>query len=212
MTADQPLQMGAVAALLVLSACAEAPSGQDRGPALYETCAPCHGDDAEGSREFEAPSLAGLPEWYLVAQLEKFRTGARGDHPDDTNGLRMRGMIRTLNHDGDVEAVAAHLAGLPPAPNAPVMNGDAGRGRELFAPCAECHQEDGSGDPAQDAPPLTLLDDWYVVAQLQAFKAGIRGTDPEDASGATMRPMALGLADEQAMADLAAYIRTLRSE
>jgi hypothetical protein len=48
-----------------------------------------------------------------------------------------------------------------------------------------------------------------MLTQLSNFKAGIRGAVPEDASGATMRPMAMTLADEQAMKDVIAYILTL---
>ena len=92
---------------------------------------------------------------------------------------------------------------------APVLEGDASRGEPLYATCVECHGADGSGDESRGAPPLTGLNDWYIVAQLQLFKAGDRGTTPGDASGATMRPMALSLADEAAMADVAAYIHTL---
>jgi cytochrome c oxidase subunit 2 len=49
-----------------------------------------------------------------------------------------------------------------------------------------------------------------VVRQLQNFKAGIRGTHPEDINGQTMRPMSMTLADEKAMKDVAAYIIRLR--
>lgn len=202
--------IGALSVALVSLGCAERPSGEAVGPALFETCAPCHGEDGAGIEDFQAPAIAGLPEWYLLAQLNKFHEGHRGAHPDDTNGLRMRGMIRTLNHEGDIEAVAAYVAALPAPQPAPTLDGDPARGEELYAACVQCHGEDASGDPEQNAPPLTSLNDWYIAEQLRLFKEGIRGTIDGDATGATMRPMALGLADEQAMADVAAYIATLR--
>lgn len=188
----------------------DAPEGAARGPALYETCSACHGVDGAGMEEFAAPSIAGLPQWYLEAQLEKFQSGARGAHAEDVNGLRMRGMARTLNREGDVEAVAAHVASMPAALNPPTLDGNASHGAELYAPCVECHGADGAGNEERDAPPIRQLDDWYIVAQLGLFKQGIRGTNEADASGQTMRPMTLALANEQDMADLAAHIATLR--
>ena len=56
---------------------------------------------------------------------------------------------------------------------------------------------------------LAKLDDWYVLTQLKKFKAGIRGANPADVSGATMRPMAATLPDEQAMRDVVAHIQGL---
>ncbi len=188
------------------------PEGEAQGARLYETCAACHGEDGEGNQEFGGPAIAGMPEWYLRAQLEKFRVGHRGVDPQDRNGLRMRAMARTLNHEGDVDAIIAHVAAMPAVAPEPVLGGDAARGQALYASCVQCHQANAGGDPEQNAPPLTGLNDWYIVAQLQLFKAGDRGTTPGDETGATMRPMAIGLADEDQMADVAAYIATLRGQ
>ncbi len=194
------------------SACAPAqPSGEARGAALFETCASCHGERGEGRPEFEAPAIAGLEEWYVRAQLDKFRSGARGAHADDVAGLRMRPMARQLDGDEDVAAIAAHVAALPPThPEPTVVGGDAARGREHFATCATCHGEDASGNQEKGAPPLRNASDWYLVAQLTKFREGIRGTNPADVTGGQMRPMALGLADAQAMRDVVAYIVSLR--
>lgn len=182
---------------------------EERGAELFTYCTQCHGDDGEGKPEFETPAIAGLPQWYVQAQIDKFRIGARGDHPRDVNGLRMRPMSRTLASQQEVELVSEYVANLPAAPRAPALTGDPERGRRLFAPCVQCHGERAEGNRERNAPPLTLQPDWYLVAQLQKFKDGIRGTDPLDSTGAQMRPMSLGLADEQAMRDVVAYIQTL---
>ena len=50
--------------------------------------------------------------------------------------------------------------------------------------------------------------DWYYKVQLENFKAGIRGSNPEDATGMLMRPMSKTLADDQAVLDVIAYIMT----
>lgn len=87
--------------------------------------------------------------------------------------------------------------------------GDAAAGQALYATCAACHGQQGEGNPALNAPALAGQADWYIVRQLQYFKAGIRGTDPNDTFGMQMRPMAMTLATDQAVADVAAYINTL---
>ena len=48
-----------------------------------------------------------------------------------------------------------------------------------------------------------------MVAQLRKFMSGVRGTNPQDTTGATMRPMAMTLADDQAITNVVAYINTL---
>jgi cytochrome c553 len=60
-----------------------------------------------------------------------------------------------------------------------------------------------------NAPPIAGASDWYLLAQLKKFKAGVRGANPADVTGGTMRPMAMTLADEQAMKNVIAHISTL---
>ena len=55
---------------------------------LFQLCSACHGPQGHGNRELMAPAIAGLPEWYVVNQLKKFRNGGRGAHPADISGLR----------------------------------------------------------------------------------------------------------------------------
>jgi cytochrome c553 len=71
-----------------------------------------------------------------------------------------------------------------------------------------CHGDRGQGNQALNAPKLAGQADWYVASQLRKFKAGLRGTHPDDPTGALMRPMAMPVPDE-AIPDLVAYIRTL---
>lgn len=196
---------------LSLSCCAEVPEeGVERGRVLFATCTPCHGDDGEGVRDYGAPAIAGLDAWYVETQINHFRAGIRGAHPDDAAGLRMRPMVQSLQSESDVRSVAAFVASLPVQAPAPALSGgSAERGRAIYATCAECHGTDGRGDRERGAPDLTHASDWYLFTQLGNFKAGVRGVDPRDATGATMRPMAMALADEQAMKDVVAYIATL---
>jgi cytochrome c553 len=166
----------------------------ERGEALYKLCAQCHGPEGAGNLSIWAPPIAGQPAWYVESQLHKFRDGIRGAHPDDLAGLRMRPMARTLRSDEDVAAVAAYVGSLPPTePDATLEGGDAARGKILYTPCTACHGPAGAGNQTLFAPSLQHTSDWYMLSQLQKFKAGLRGTNPADTTGKLMRPMSLTL-------------------
>lgn len=180
-----------------------------RGEVLFGYCSQCHGVDGGGNALALAPAIAGLDQWYVEAQLHKFRDGIRGAHPDDLAGLRMRPMSRTLKSDEDVKTVAAYVASMPPVPQERTLEGDPERGKTIYTPCGACHGAQGGGNKLLNGPPIAQMTDWYMLTQLTHFKAGIRGANPKDQTGALMRPMAMQLADEQAMKDVIAYIKTL---
>ena len=199
-------------ALVALTLLGARPAGAEdlgRGRQLFGLCATCHGPQGQGNRATAAPAIAGLPRWYVEAQLSKFKDGARGFRAEDRTGLQMRPMARALVRAGDVQAVAAFVASLPAPRPAATVTGDVERGRAGYAPCLACHGERASGNEALKAPGLTRQADWYLVAQLEKFRAGWRGTHPQDATGAQMRPMAMTLGDEAAIRDVVAYIRSL---
>jgi cytochrome c553 len=173
-------------------------------------CAPCHGDAAAGDPDIGAPAIAGLPEWYLLEQLHKYRDGRRGAHKDDAEGLRMRPMSRTLATDTDVELVAAYVASLPTSrPAASIAAGDSDAGTKLYGTCAACHGPDAKGNEQLHAPPLVVQQDWYLARQLGKFKAGVRGVNPKAVSGNQMRPRAATLPDDKAVTDVVTHIQTL---
>ena len=180
-----------------------------RGAELFGLCSQCHGEQGEGNQLALAPAIAGLPQWYVEAQLGYFRNGGRGDHPQDIAGLHMRPMSRALRTDEDLKLVAAYVASLPPVRPEPVVEaGDAQRGAGLYTVCAQCHGAAGEGNQALNAPPLRNMSDWYLVSGLERYKAGIRGGNPKNPNGIMMRGMAMSLADEQAIRDVVAYITT----
>jgi len=182
----------------------------ERGRQLFVLCAQCHGADGGGNPAALAPDIAGLPQWFVEGQLEKFRAGGRGTHFDDIGGMRMRPMSLWIPSDEDVTAVAEHVANLPViAPEPRLEGGDPERGKALYGPCVACHGTDGSGNKELNAPPINHASDWYLLTSLQNFKQGVRGTNPKDTTGMLMRPMSLTLADEQAMKDVIAYIMSL---
>ena len=87
--------------------------------------------------------------------------------------------------------------------------GDAEKGKTLYATCGACHGQNAEGLEALNAPKLAGQEEWYVVRQLQNFKNGVRGANPKDTYGMQMAPMAQILTTDQAMADVAAYIKSL---
>ena len=190
--------------------CQSAPAaGPERGEYLFANyCAPCHQAGGVGKAEIAAPAIAALPQWYVERQLFNYRQDLRGYHFDDIEGLRMKPMSRALMSDNDVKIVAEYVANLAAVRPEPTLDGDAEKGKALYGTCAACHKPEGTGEIAMNAPPLVNTHDWYLVTQLKKFKSGVRGA--RDAQGKSMMPMAAGLADEQAMKDVVAYIQTLR--
>ncbi len=186
---------------------------EGRGERAYKLCTYCHGDQGEGRQDLAAPAIAGLPEWYLKAQLTKFNEGVRGLHPQDLGGLRMRPMARTLfANQNDIEAVSKYVAGLPRPHVQATVKGRPIKGQATFQVCVSCHGDKGQGNQALNAPPLAGASDWYLLTQLKNFKAGIRAGDAaKDPTGASMRPMAVALSPES-MQDVVSYINTLNQK
>jgi cytochrome c553 len=200
-----PFAIAAAFAVLALAPAATA----DRGEELFGLCVQCHGADGSGDPVALAPAIAGLEEWYIVAQLKAFHSGQRGLHPDDVGGLRMYPMSRALKNDEEIQAVARHVASLPRVPQAQTIEGDAAAGAISYATCAACHGADGAGNQAMNAPRLAGTSDWYLVEALRKYKAGIRGGNPANPNAVMMRGMALSLKDDQAIRDVVAHVLTL---
>jgi len=83
-----------------------------KGKQLFVTCSACHGPEAKGNPALKAPSLKQLPDWYLLAQLLKFKEGIRGAHPKDVEGMQMRPMAMMLPDDQAMKDVIAHIHAL----------------------------------------------------------------------------------------------------
>jgi cytochrome c553 len=206
-----PLALLAFSSLTwLVMGCGSKPPGLAHGQEVFDTCVPCHGANGAGNLSLRAPAIAGLPQWYVAAQLTKFKGGIRGAHPDDEEGARMRPMARTLWKKGDVESVAEYVASLAATHPAATLQGDVTAGSARYnSICVACHGPDGMGNQQLNAPALRSQADWYMLAQLEKFKSGMRGAHPSDVSGSQMRAMAMTLPDSQAMKDVVAYIRTL---
>lgn len=196
----------------------------DSGKAGYMTCMACHGTQGEGNEALNAPKIAGLPDWYVARQLKSFRKGIRGSHQKDVYGMQMRPMAMSLN-DEAIDNLASYVstfsAGVSTvstegteteivATTAGIISGSAKDGKSLYAVCASCHGADGAGNKALNSPRISGQKEWYIARQLANFKAGIRGSHEDDIYGQQMRPMSMMLVNEQAIANISAYISTLK--
>lgn len=85
-----------------------------QGKTVYSGCQACHGQRGQGNASVGGPRLAGQRDWYLILQLQNFRSGLRGVHEKDTYGRTMRLMARTLLTDEQaIKDVTAYIATLP---------------------------------------------------------------------------------------------------
>jgi cytochrome c oxidase subunit 2 len=187
---------------------ATAPGDPVLGAASYAVCAACHGAQGEGLLALNAPKLSGQDPRYMKEQLRKYRAGLRGAHEDDTYGRQMAPMAATLGNEAMIDNVMAYIGTFPDTPALATVEGDIAHGAKLYTLCANCHGDDGQGI-RMNAPRQAGISDWYLLRQLENFKAGIRGGHPADLRGKQMRLMAETLQDDQAMRDVVAYINTL---
>lgn len=204
------LPLFAVLALMCSAASfTQAAGDPEAGRSAYTTCAACHGAQGEGNAQLKAPRLTHLEPVYIVAQLDKFKSGVRGGEGASQSAVQMAGMAATLPDAAAMDNVAAYIATLPQAKPSTSVEGDVTMGGDYYNQfCGACHGAAAQGNPALNSPRLAGADDWYLVAQLQAFRDGSRGSHPEDRTGRQMRAMAGILPTEQAVKDVVAFIRS----
>ena len=116
-------------------------------------------------------------------------------------------MLRVLVVEDNDALRGALKSGLE-ATGAVQAAGDANAGRAKAAVCGACHGAAAEGNPVLNSPRLAGSDDWYLLAQLNAFRAGQRGAHPEDRTGKQMRAMAGVLPNDQSVRDVVAFIRS----
>ena len=181
----------------------------EREPFDDRYCTTCHGSDGRGNEGVQAPRLAGMEPWYLRRQLENFRAGIRGVHPQDREGIAMRPMATKLT-DESIDDIIDWVGSWEYVPaEKTIEGGDPARGRGLYGGCAVCHGDDGEGNEILGAPALAGQNDWYLVTALQNFLAGYRGTHSDDSYGAQMRTMVNTLRNEAGILNVVSYINTL---
>ena len=202
----------ALAAGMFISAAlpAVADDGYSLVPDEFIYCTTCHGVELRGNVSVDAPRLNGMEGWYLKNQMLAFKQGHRGTHPEDLIGMEMQPQAESLS-DEQIEDVVAFVTALPERTEIieHTVDGNAQRGETLYASCGACHGPGGEGNKLMNAPALAGQSDWYLVRQLEKYKAGARGYDNADMLGQQMKAATAVLTDAQEVRDVVAYINSL---
>lgn len=177
--------------LAVATAFAMSANAQDAAPAkaaqpdlakgeasFAAMCAACHGADGNSPAP-TFPKLAQQHPQYLVKQLQEFKSGKRA------NPI-MLGFASALSDD-DMKNLAYFIATKKVSDGAASDKALVSLGERIYRggiadrqvpACSGCHSPNGAGIPAQYP---RLAGQWadYVVAQLVAFRDGVRGNSTQ---------------------------------
>jgi cytochrome c553 len=189
---------------LQASAVSRADGSVEEGQSKSTPCIACHGMNGNSSNPVW-PNLAAQHKQYIERQLKAFKAGTRQDP-------LMSPMAMSLSDD-DVQDLAAFFdaqtltgleadAGRAPLGQRVYRGGDSSSG---VAACIACHGPGGDGNPAAGYPSIKGQHSAYVAAQLRAYRAGTRKTDPNQ----MMRDVTRTMSDEQIDA-VAAFIQGMR--
>lgn len=74
-----------------------------------ERCMECHRYNASGELAFGSPPLIGRQDWYLAAQIEKFKNGQRGTIKGDVNGAKMVLSSQFIEDEQALKDVIAYI-------------------------------------------------------------------------------------------------------
>ena len=174
----------------------------EAGRALAAPCIACHGED--GNTVMPAyPNIAGQNARYLLRQMQLMRDGGRA-------APLMAGQLDRLS-DQELHSLAVFYESQQPkigqaAPETAAQGAAIYRGGILHkqvAACTACHAPDGSGNPPAGFPSLAGQQPDYVIAQLTAFREGLRTTDEE--YGGMMRQTVQNMTDGE-IAAVANYL------
>ena len=171
---------------------------------INNLCIACHAIDCNSVVSVN-PRLAGQHAAYISKQLNNFKSGLR-------ENIVMAGMVANLTEE-DMINLGNYFSEQDILLSSAQKNGVGSLGENIFragikskgvAACAGCHGPSGHGIPDK-YPRLNAQHSEYTLAQLNAFRLGLRKNDPE----AVMRTIAQKLT-EQEMQSVADYIQGLR--
>ena len=171
---------------------------------INNLCIACHAIDGNSVVSVN-PKLAGQHAAYISKQLNNFKSGLR-------ENIVMAGMVANLTEE-DMINLGNYFSEQDILLSSAQKNGVGSLGENIFragikskgvAACAGCHGPSGHGIPDK-YPRLNAQHSEYTLAQLNAFRLGLRKNDPE----AVMRTIAQKLT-EQEMQSVADYIQGLR--
>jgi len=125
-----------------------------------DRCMACHLLTGMGIREMNAPSIAGLPRWYVSDQLRKFRRDQRGFHKEDDSGHLMQMNAEALD-ERSIAFVGRHIENLNANLSRNTLeNLPEDSGQKLYTKnCESCHGGAAEGNRSLRIPPLTFQQD-----------------------------------------------------
>ena len=195
----------------------DAKAGQTKAAA----CAACHGADGNSAVPVY-PRIAGQGERYIAQQMALIAKGERGGA-----AVAMLPFVQNLSAQ-DMRDIGAYFAtqkgGAGLADETPVADGaykgmkfyeigqqlyrsgDASRG---IPACMACHGPTGGGNPGPAYPHVGGQHQDYVVARLQAYRAGTT-TEKDATHFQIMAQVAHGLTDQE-IQSLGSYLQGLHN-
>ena len=168
-------------------------SDSQRGETLVAECMLCH-SNKEAQR---GPILHGMEMWYLMDQLEKFRSGVRGKLASNRSEYLMGVGARKIKDDFELAYVANWFSEQDdPLPAIRTVQGSLEEGKKYFNQrCASCHGGNGEGNRLLNAPSLQRLEGWYFLEQMRKFRSGERGYHSQDIGGQAMAAASQEISD-----------------
>ena len=186
---------------LLISACVQKTSDSTKTTLLYQNCQLCH-----SNKELQrGPILDGQDRHYTLRQLQKFKSGQRGQNTEHQQEALMGSAVNAIASK-DFKRISSYIASLNPKPYQPSVRGSPFRGETIYkARCAACHGHQAEGRRLMKTGSLAVLEDWYLLTQLRHFKHGRRGVHPQDTEGQVMAKSVLEMSDQEFI-DVVTYI------
>jgi cytochrome c553 len=136
-----------------------------RGAALFDTCAACHGPDGRGTSDGEIPAIAGQHGSVLLKQLTDFRHEQRWN--ERMQYFTDRHALPTAQELTDVAAYVASLPRFPPTGKGIGDGSSLSAGAKVyFRHCERCHGPLGEGEVFLGVPRLAGQHYGYLLRQL----------------------------------------------
>ncbi len=181
-------------------------------PDFYQQCIACHGEQAQGNAQLNAPVLAGQSAAYITRQLQNFAKGLRGADPKDAIGKQMVAISQQLDFDQQVPALSQYLNSLNNNNEPEPSSGDLKNGSRYYqAKCGACHGGQAQGNDAFNAPKLAGQQLSYLKRQMNNFVTGVRGAHSDDKLGRQMAMMAKTTSGKE-LNDILHYIALQQAE
>lgn len=151
----------------------------EQGQQLHRQCALCHGQFSQGILGGKYPRLAGLPDYYLLGMIEKYK-----DNTLSYPAMTVVGGLRNLTEE-DIAGLAAYISEIDLAETSPLniltAPGNVEEGEDLYkGDCKTCHGRKGEGKRKKDSPPLRGQYTEYLQRQIDMFKKKERFHDNDE--------------------------------